>query len=347
LSGKATVTSSSSSSSSSSSGSGVGLLCPFDAQAFLADLVPDASRKFLDIRSVAPAAALSGGRAGGLITADSPAASWVSLAESMVDSLPRYDPTGRLVTTFGARIIARGASQTDCDSVDPSLLDASSSAAAAAAAASSAGQGKGGARVGGVRTSPVGMRPLPPPWPGLPQTAEWDRVSMMLTRALTFPASAALNSCRTSLLSPLPAYPPGTLAGARSPVRTLTVASNSDAFAAPLVRTLTRAEELLAVGAYVHWYERYGVDGEQIVGAMHTLLDVVETYRPGGGTAPPPQQHGGGGRGGGGGGEALSPRSFAGENAGWASPLGAPLGEDEDGDGDGDGEWREGEEGEG
>jgi hypothetical protein len=56
-------------------------------------------------------------------------------------------------------------------------------------------------------------------------------------------------------------------------------------FVSPLVRTLTRAEELLAVGAYVHWYERYGTTADDIAESVNLLLDVVEAYRPGGASA--------------------------------------------------------------
>ena len=121
---------------------------------------------------------------------------------------------------------------------------------------------------------------------------------MVVTRALAPPATAAMAAAaaaaerelvRSALLSPLPAFPAYARGGAQAQAqpfhRTLTLASNSDFFVSPLVRTLTRAEELLAVGAYVHHYERYGTSGEDIAAAINGLLDVVEAYRPGGASA--------------------------------------------------------------
>ena len=99
----------------------------------------------------------------------------------------------------------------------------------------------------------------------------------------------------SAVLSPLPAFPAYSRGGAQTQpqpfARTLTLACNSDFFVSPLVRTLTRAEELLAVGAYVHHYERYGTSGEDIAAAINGLLDVVEAYRPGGAGAEAAPQH--------------------------------------------------------
>ena len=68
--------------------------------------------------------------------------------------------------------------------------------------------------------------------------------------------------------------------GAGGEGRSLACVGNSDAFVAPLVRSVGRADALLGVGAYLHWYARHGVEREDIVGAMHDMLDVVEAYRP-------------------------------------------------------------------
>jgi hypothetical protein len=109
----------------------------------------------------------------------------------------------------------------------------------------------------------------------------------MLTRALTFSPGVSPDAARSALFSPLPAFPAAAAQQARQRrhTRTLTLASNSDVFVSPLVRTLTRAEELLAVGAYVHWYERYGTTADDIAESVNSLLDVVEAYRPGGASA--------------------------------------------------------------
>jgi hypothetical protein len=282
--------------------------CSFDALDFVSELVPSHLRKFLDVRSVgalgpgsagAASAAAAAGSPPSAAASDGPGWSWAAMGERLADELCRYDTAGRLVSTTAARLIARGASQVDCDSVD----------ASAARDADSGGGGGGsgalaslGARVGAARVSPVGpgMRPLPPPWPGLPRSQDWERLGMVVTRALAPPATAASAAAaaaaerelaRSALLSPLPAFPAYARGGAQAQAlaqpfhRTLTLASNSDFFVSPLVRTLTRAEELLAVGAYVHHYERYGTSGEDIAAAINGLLDVVEAYRPGGASA--------------------------------------------------------------
>lgn len=295
LSGKAEISTASSTVARTSSSSVLSSLqpCPFDALAFTQDLIPSSLHKFIDVRSALPCPAPGSTKA---VTVDSPAASWVALADGLVDAMPRYDKAGRTVTTLASRLVARGASQTDCDSVDPSIIQASPSSASAVGADGrskprgqpSSASSIGGARIGSVRTSPLGMKSIPPHWPGLPSTTEWERVSMMVTRATTWsPSIGSMDGCRSSLLSPGPVYPayqgaPRAMHQQHHPARSLTSASNNDCFVAPLVRTLTRAEELLSVNAYVHWYTRYGVDGEEITSCMGALLDVVEAYRPGG-----------------------------------------------------------------
>ena len=268
------------SSTTSSVNAVVGILGAFDALAFVQDLVPRASQKFLDLRTAYPS--ISGK---GIIGADSPSASWIALTESLIDQLPRYDKSGRLVNTWACKAIARGATQVDCDSVDPSLPLVSESTVSQIQQTQQPKHSLG-ARVGLNRVSPVGMKPLPSPWPGLPSTAEWERVGMVLSRALTFAPGISIDKARTALLSPLPVFPVIKVPQIRAPnhVRTLTLASNSDAFVSPLLRTLTRAEELLAVGAYVHWYEKYNVSADDIGEAVNSLLNVVEVYRPNGGT---------------------------------------------------------------
>jgi hypothetical protein len=109
---------------------------------------------------------------------------------------------------------------------------------------------------------------------------------MVLSRALTFAPGVSIDKARTGILSPLPVFPVVKAPQIRVPnhVRPLTLASNNDAFVSPLLRTLTRAEELLAVGAYVHWYERYNVGADDIAEAVNSLLNVIDVYRPGGGS---------------------------------------------------------------
>jgi len=60
--------------------------------------------------------------------------------------------------------------------------------------------------------------------------------------------------------------------------QTLTVASNR-LDVADFVRSVhARGTELVGVGAYVHWYEKYGVERQNIEGAMDSLADIVDDY---------------------------------------------------------------------
>ena len=268
---------------SSAANTVVGVLGAFDALALVQDLVPRASQKFLDLRTAYPISSTTGK---GIIGADSPSASWIALTESLIDQLPRYDRSGRLINTWACKTIARGATQIDCDSVDPSIPVTVDSSSSVQTQQTHQPKHSLGARVGLNRVSPVGMKPLPTPWPGLPSTTEWERVGMVLSRALKFAPGVSVDKARSGILSPLPVFPVVKAQQIRVPnhVRTLTLASNNDAFVSPLLRTLTRAEELLAVGAYVHWYERYNVGADDIAEAVNSLLNVIDVYRPGGGS---------------------------------------------------------------
>ena len=211
--------------------------------------------KFLDVRSVRPPPGAA---------PTSPAASWAALADALVEGTPRYDSAARVVTTRAARLIFRGASLADCDA-----------AASARAAASS---------------SPpppprVGQAPPPPLWPGLPlgsgAGADWERVSLQLTRATVWATGADLRAVRTASIMPSPVWAAGVGGGsAAPPQRMLTAVANNDAFASSIVRAVARAEDLLAANAYVHTYERFGVGAEDITAALHDCLDIVEAYRP-------------------------------------------------------------------
>lgn len=259
----------------------VGVPHAFDGGEFLSSLVHSPALKYLDCRTSTP---LAGDKQ--LVTADSPAASWTALAENMVEFLPRYDSTGRLVRTHAARLIARGASQVDCDSVDPSLSGGAPPAASAAASAARGGRGgassasrggRGSSIASSSRRSPVGMAAVPTHWPGLPSTPDFDRVSLMLSRAANFRPEYSMDTVRSAVVSPFPVY--ASPLAPRKPVRSLTLVSNSDLLLPSLVRAVSRAEQLLAVNAYVQWYERYGVSADTIVEAMNSVLDTVDAYK--------------------------------------------------------------------
>jgi hypothetical protein len=246
---------------------------PFDLAGLLNDTVASPACKFLDVRAARPPPPAPGRPP---LLPHSPAASWAALGEALVEAVPRYDGAGRPVATRAARLVVRGAS-----------------AAEAALAA-------GGGRAGGAQLPPppppppphagkqhrhsppgAGMAPLPPHWPGLPAGGggDWERISLTLTRAHNWAAGADLAAVRSATAS---AAQPGLPGPAAAAARSLTLVANSDAFVAHVVRTVARADALLGVGAYTHWYERYGVGREAITGAMHDMLDVVEAYRPAG-----------------------------------------------------------------
>jgi hypothetical protein len=240
------------SSSSSSSSSSIATL-PLDLVSLLNAVAPSPSHKFLDVRSVRPLAVGPG-------SAGAPSSSFLSLSEALIEVLPRYDAASRNVTTRAACLLLRGCTLEDC-------RGGAAAVAAAAAAAASAAPKKHTSQQHG-RPPPALMAAVPPMWPGLPSGGDWERLSLQVTRGHTWATGSDPSQCRSSLLS---------LGGGE---KSLTCVGNSDAFVAPLVRTIGRADALLGVGAYTHWYARHGVEREDILGAMHDLLDVVEAYRP-------------------------------------------------------------------
>ncbi|XP_063076307.1 tubulin delta chain-like isoform X1 [Engraulis encrasicolus] len=58
----------------------------------------------------------------------------------------------------------------------------------------------------------------------------------------------------------------------------LTVCSNHSSVTSLLDHTLRRSKEKMDVRAYLHWYERYGVETQDFQQAMDTLLNVMEEY---------------------------------------------------------------------
>jgi len=237
-------------------GGGPSFECPPDLRTLCADLVPHPSRKLLDVRSVLPPP-----RAGN----DSPAASWMALADALGEATPRFDSGNVRVTTHAARLYARGASVTDCDSVDASCGGGRERVGGGGGSTAPRGR-TGPGRVGGRgAVAELG------PWPGLPSSPDWSRVSTVLSRAIAWPGGGTPPPPRTALLSPtVPSHP-----------RSLSLLSNCDVALPSLLHAVGAAESLLSVRAYTHWYERYGVAGERLAGAMGAVLDVVEAYRPG------------------------------------------------------------------
>jgi hypothetical protein len=235
---------------------------PFDALAFVQDLVPAPAYKYIDVRSAAPlqggaAAATSGGR---LPALEPSAVAWTDLGGMIVDTLPRTDRGGRPVTTLAARLVARGASQADCDAVDPSLAalkdkGGSSAAAGGDRRAPAGGSGPGRPGRGGA---------LPPPF------------SSRLSRAQAFSSALPPDRQRSARLTPGPVYT-SPLAPLPQP-RSLTLASNSTAHAHLLATAVSRVRLQASVGAYLHWYDRFGISAEHVAVAADSVADMVDAY---------------------------------------------------------------------
>uniref|UniRef100_W5LAT3 Tubulin delta chain n=1 Tax=Astyanax mexicanus TaxID=7994 RepID=W5LAT3_ASTMX len=60
--------------------------------------------------------------------------------------------------------------------------------------------------------------------------------------------------------------------------RLLTLCSNHSSVTELLGRVVQRAGDMLHARAYLHWYQRYGVEPEEIQQALNTLSDIVQEY---------------------------------------------------------------------
>lgn len=253
----------------------------FDPRSFVQELVPAPARKFIDIRTVVNAFPDECGKGGGGVGAMhlpagyhsyvSPALTWMELADNLSDVVPRFDKDGRPVVCTAARLYARGVTQTEADSVDPTLPGSSAS-------------GGGGSSIDPrARSTLSGRLPLGSSrstaqlWQGLPSTEEWMVVGSKLQRMYPpLPGSTHLRSAVLSpppltrcSLSPLPVKPD---------LRMLTTAANTDWMVPNLISCVERTDELLHVGAYVHWYERFGVERGHIQAAAEAVLDAADAY---------------------------------------------------------------------
>lgn len=171
---------------------------PLDGGALLADLMPQPALKYLDCRAASNDAAQTGGGVTGVL----PGVTWADLADRLADTVPRYLSQGsaasagagagggasakhRSVTTLAGGLWVRGARQTDCDSVDPTLppLASASASASATAAGSSSAAASAGVRRGVTGAASSASAVHGPLWPGLPSSEEWGLVSAKLLRA--------------------------------------------------------------------------------------------------------------------------------------------------------------------
>ena len=55
-------------------------------------------------------------------------------------------------------------------------------------------------------------------------------------------------------------------------------ATASDVATPRLLYCVQRVDDLLRRRAYIHWYERFGVDAEDMRAAAEALLDTVDAY---------------------------------------------------------------------
>jgi hypothetical protein len=221
--------------------------------------------------------------------------SWVDLAGMLAETLPRHDRLERRVVTLAATLVARGASQADCDAVDPALAAArrrrqpEQHGGGGAGAPGSGGGGGGGGDAArdrrGLGNGGGARRPVDPAalaaqrWRGLPATtAEWGQVALRLDRAQgAFSRALPPDAQRSARLSPGPVFD-SPLAPLRQP-RSLTLASNSSAPLALLERVAQRVRLQAAAGAYLHWYARFGISREHIAVAAESVADVADAYR--------------------------------------------------------------------
>ncbi|KAI1886218.1 hypothetical protein AGOR_G00211730 [Albula goreensis] len=66
--------------------------------------------------------------------------------------------------------------------------------------------------------------------------------------------------------------------GCSASSRRLTVCSNHSSVSDLLCRVMRRSGEMIRAGAYLHWYQRYGVEAEEFRQALDTLSTVVQEY---------------------------------------------------------------------
>lgn len=58
----------------------------------------------------------------------------------------------------------------------------------------------------------------------------------------------------------------------------LTVCSNHSSVTGLLGHIVQRATEMLGARAYLHWYERYGIEMEEFQQALNTLSGLIAEY---------------------------------------------------------------------
>lgn len=272
------------------------LPCAFDGADFVRALVPSPALKYVDVRCAVdvqpPPPHLAGAR-----PALAQQAVWGDLAEALAEELPTrvagpHDggahavgaapPAQQPVVTVAARLVARGVSARDYDS-----------AAADGAELVRAG---GDVRARGSRSAPGsggGAATDAHAWAGLPRTPQWAAVGARVGRALRFAGGrgGSASACSASLSVGHAFRAAGSGAAAAAAVagaggwaavgdcdRSLTVACNSNWMVPALTHCADRATALLRAGAYVHWYERFGITREFVATAVDSVRDAADAY---------------------------------------------------------------------
>ena len=291
-----------SSSLSSSSSSTFGCYQPWDAQQLTRSCCPFSYAKFIDVRSSwsmssslpsssssssCKAAADLGrrqlGGGGGWGEED-----WSSLGRKLAATLPREDLEGKANVTFAGQITLRG--------VSPEALPSSAAAAAWEEASSSSSLKRGGGSssrrgvVGTVaaaaaaaaaatreerRTNPyVSVAVAPASDPVLDKLLHHDlpRALLLAPWRQQHQAQAletTYSLCSSSRISSLPPS---------SSSKGLAVCANRTYMSSTINKVLKRAEEMSAHGAYLHWYTRHGIEGEDFAAAFEGLRRVKKEY---------------------------------------------------------------------
>lgn len=211
-----------------------------------------------------------------------PTSQWLYLAEQLADIQPRYDGNNRRIRTRAAKLLFSGAKQMDCDLADPTLHSKQAASDDRDPSTQRTNSAGGIGARGASRYSPMHGRNQYSLWGGFPDTPEFFNISTLLSRSHTWMDDANLDTVRTStfagMLDPVE-YNWGGPAASMLPLRSLTQISHSDAFITPVLRAARRCEELLHIGAYIHWYERFGCEKQTILQSLDDVLSVIESYR--------------------------------------------------------------------
>ena len=262
-------------------------VCAFDGADLVRRLVPSPALKYVDIRCAVPAAATGISLGTGFDTATS----WAALADELVDQIPLRvtgceggGTTGAHsagapappVATLAAHLVVRGASVVDCDLAEG--IDAQERLQSVGRSMQLPPASRRGARSdvrGHSRFSSAAAGGID--WCGLPSdSTEWSAVGSRLGRSLRFCNTLPVAQ-RTSSEFSATGFNGGQPLGPAD--RSISLACNSNWMVPVLSRAAQRATTLLRGGAYVHWYERYGITREHISTAVDNVLDTVDAYR--------------------------------------------------------------------